>query len=125
MTMSTESTLNIDISATEIDGTFEMVSVAGDLDIHTATRLKEALYALIDSGRSHLVLNFDGIRYMDSAGLGVLMGAQKRAREADGRILLICKSIRIQRLFIITGLTRVFDVFEDEEKMARKLNIRE
>jgi anti-sigma B factor antagonist len=123
--MSTENLLNIEIEARDLDGTYEMVSVVGDLDIHTSPRLKEALYALIESGKTRLVLNFDGIRYMDSAGLGVLMGAQRRAREADGRILLICKSIRIQRLFIITGLTRVFDVFEDEEKMARKLNIQE
>lgn len=122
---STELGLKIDVQTRPLSAPYQLVAIGGDLDMHTAPKLKEALTALIEEGRSHLVLNLDATRYLDSTGLGVLIAVHNLAREAGGRIILICKSVRIQRLFIITGVTRVFDVFEDEEKMERRLGLLE
>lgn len=100
------------------------VAVEGEVDVATAPKLKEILYDLIAAGNYDLVLDFKKVRYIDSTGMGVLVGALKRVREHDGRILLICTNVRIQKLFTITGLSRVFDIFPNEEELMKKVKKR-
>ncbi|MHB2017818.1 MAG: STAS domain-containing protein [Candidatus Xenobia bacterium] len=102
---------------------FQGVVVEGEIDIATAPRFKAVLLELIARGHVNLVLNFNGVRYIDSTGLGVLLGALKRVREKEGRILLVCSSVRIQKLFAITGLSKVFDIFGTEEELRKKLKV--
>ena len=53
--------------------------------------------------------------------LGVLIGGLKRARERDGDLKLICDNVRILRIFEITGLTKIFDIYRNESEALAKL----
>ena len=72
------------------------------------------------AGRTQLVIDFNGVRYIDSTGLGVLVAAQRRLKDMKGNILLICTNKHILKLFEITGLVKMFKIFESEETLQKR-----
>ena len=89
-----------------------VVEVSGEIDVYTAPKLREALLSLVDSGTYRLVVDMSGVEFLDSTGLGVLVGGLKRVRAHDGWIDLVCTQSRILRIFRITGLNKVFSIFD-------------
>lgn len=85
-----------------------IVEVSGEVDVYTAPRLREALLDLVDSGHHNVVVDIRGVEFLDSTGLGVLVGGLKRVRQHEGSIQLVCTQERILKIFRITGLTKVF-----------------
>ena len=63
-------------------------------------------------GSYQLVVNLDKVGFLDSTGLGVLVGGLKRVRAHDGSLDLVCTQQRILKIFRITGLTEVFGIYE-------------
>ena len=92
------------------EGEHTVVEAAGELDVYTAPRLRELLLGLDAEGRHLVVLDLDALTFIDSTGLGVLVGGLSRTREAGGDLTLACASERVLRPFQITGLTEVFAV---------------
>ena len=90
----------------------EVIDVAGTIDIYTAPRLRELLIDLVSTDNCQLIINMDQVEFLDSTGLGVLVGALKRVRAHDGSLDLVCTQERILKLFRITGLTKVFGIHE-------------
>ena len=90
----------------------EVVDVEGEIDIYTAPRLRELLIDLASKNNYQLVINMDKVEFLDSTGLGVLVGGLKRVRAHDGSLDLVCTRERILKIFRITGLTKVFDIHE-------------
>ena len=88
----------------------EVVDVGGEIDIYTAPRLRELLIDLVSKNKYHLVINMDKVEFLDSTGLGVLVGGLKRVRAHDGSLDLVCTQERILKIFRITGLTKVFGI---------------
>ena len=89
-----------------------VVEVGGEIDVYTAPRLRETLISLVDSGNYQLVIDMEGVEFLDSTGLGVLVGGLKRVRAHDGTIDLVCTQERILRVFRITGLSNVFTIYD-------------
>src|SRR5256885_16349233 len=98
-----------------------VISLGGEVDVYTSPRLKQEILDLLNGGTSKLVVDLTGVEYLDSTGLGVLIGGLKRARERDGDLKLICDNLRILRIFEITGLTKIFDIFRTESEALEKL----
>jgi anti-sigma B factor antagonist len=100
----------------------EIVDVEGEIDVYTAPRLRELLIELVNSGFYQLVVNMEKVEFLDSTGLGVLVGGLKRVRARDGSLDLVCTQERILKIFRITGLTKVFGIHDsvDEAIKARK-----
>jgi len=100
----------------------EVVDVEGEIDIYTAPRLRELLIDLVSQGNYQLIVNLDKVEFLDSNGLGVLVGGLKRARAHDGSLDLVCTRERILKIFKITGLTKVFGIYQtvDQAIAARK-----
>ena len=90
----------------------EVIDVQGEIDIYTAPRLRELLIDLAGTGSYQLVVNLDKVGFLDSTGLGVLVGGLKRVRAHDGSLDLVCTQQRILKIFRITGLTEVFGIYE-------------
>jgi anti-sigma B factor antagonist len=90
----------------------EVFGVEGEIDIYTAPRLRELLIDLVSHGNYQLVVNLDKTGFLDSTGLGVLVGGLKRVRAHDGSLDLVCTRERILKIFKITGLTKVFGIHE-------------
>ena len=89
----------------EIAG-WTVVSVYGELDVATSPDLRERLIRLVSEGRVQLVLDLDGVDFLDSTGLGTVVSALKRVRTHGGDLRLVCTEARITRLFQITGLDK-------------------
>ena len=100
----------------------EVVNVEGEIDIYTAPRLRELLIDLVGKGSYQLVVNLEKVGFLDSTGLGVLVGGLKRVRPHDGSLDLVCTQERILKIFKITGLTKVFGIHQtvDQAIAARK-----
>lgn len=110
--------MELDIN-TDRDGSICIVSLDGEVDVYTAPRLKEALVSAIEGGCSNVVVNLEGVGFIDSSGLGVLVSALRRARERDGVVRLVCTRDNILKIFRITGLDKVFPIFADPAVAGR------
>ena len=110
------------VALTGTEKRFEVVDVEGEIDVYTAPRLRELLIDLVNNGHYQLVVNMEKVEFLDSTGLGVLVGGLKRVRAHDGSLDLVCTQERILKIFRITGLTKVFGIHDsvDEAIAARK-----
>ena len=90
----------------------EVIDVRGEIDIYTAPRLRELLIDLASKNSYQLIVNLDKVEFLDSTGLGVLVGGLKRVRAHDGWLDLVCTQERILKIFRITGLTKVFGIHQ-------------
>lgn len=88
----------------------------GYLDAHTATELEDNIQKLIDDERFRIIINFNELNYISSAGLGVFMGFIEQVRENDGDIKMCCMSEKIYRIFDLLGFPSLYDIVESEEK---------
>jgi anti-sigma B factor antagonist len=90
-----------------------VVEVGGEIDVYTAPKLREALIELVQGGTYNIVVDMEQVEFLDSTGLGVLVGGLKRVRSHDGSMTLVCTQERLLKIFRITGLTRVFEIHPD------------
>ncbi|HEX5494420.1 MAG TPA: STAS domain-containing protein [Mycobacteriales bacterium] len=90
---------------------YTVLEVAGEVDVYTAPTLRDRITDLLDGGHRRLVVNLTTVEFIDSTGLGVLVGALNRARELGGRLDLVCPQERVLKLLRITGLDDVFSVY--------------
>ena len=113
--------MDLKLSNSNKDG-IEIVDDEGEIDVYTAPRLRELLIELVNKKNSQLVVNMEKVEFLDSTGLGVLVGGLKRVRAHDGSLDLVCTQERILKIFRITGLTKVFGIHEsvDQAIAARK-----
>lgn len=93
-----------------------VVVVSGEIDVYTAPKLREQLIDLVSAGNYHIVVDMEGVEFLDSTGLGVLVGGLKRVRAHDGSLRLVCTQERILKIFRITGLTKVFPIHSSVEE---------
>ena len=100
----------------------EVIDVGGEIDIYTAPRLRELLIDMVSKNNYQLIVNMDKVEFLDSTGLGVLVGGLKRVRPHDGSLDLVCTQEPILKIFKITGLTKVFGIYQsvDQAIAARK-----
>ena len=92
------------------EGGRTVVVVNGEIDVYTAPTLRERLNELVTAGHRDLVVDMQGVDFLDSTGLGVLVGGLKRARALEGSLQLVCGQEKILKVFRITGLTKVFPI---------------
>jgi anti-sigma B factor antagonist len=107
--MSTD-TLSIDVRATG-DGSIQLFSLGGSLDIATSPSLRAALLNAAEGEKHEIIVDLTGLEFLDSTGLGALIGAHKRASEHHGSVRLVAQEGQILRLLRITGLLDVFAVY--------------
>ena len=88
------------------------VTVRGEIDVHTAPVLRERLSEVVKQGEERVVVHLDEVTFMDSTGLGVLVGAHKAQQARGGVFELVCSEPRMLRLIELTGLDRVFTIHD-------------
>jgi anti-sigma B factor antagonist len=88
-----------------------VLEVGGEIDVYTAPQLRERLIELVEGGQQHIVVDMEQVEFLDSTGLGVLVGGLKRVRAQDGSLRLVCGQERILKIFRITGLEKVFGIY--------------
>jgi anti-sigma B factor antagonist len=91
----------------------------GELDAYTVGQFREALGELASKPR--LLIDLSSVPFMDSAGLGALIGGIRRAREAGGDVAVACSRPTLIRLLHTTGFDRIVPVVETVEEAAAAL----
>jgi anti-sigma B factor antagonist len=86
------------------------LQVSGEIDVFTSPSLRDELYAMIDDGATTVEIDCSQMDFIDSSGLGVLVGALKRIRERGGDFELQGLNPSTRKVFEITGLTKLFTI---------------
>ncbi|MEU4204772.1 STAS domain-containing protein [Streptomyces sp. NPDC045470] len=97
-------------------GASAIVTVAGELDHHTADLLRESLERCVADGFARLVVDCSQLEFMDSTGLNVLLGARLKAEAGGGGVHLAGMQPVVARVFEITGADAVFTVHDSLDK---------
>ena len=98
----------------EPHGSTTVLALRGELDLDTAPHLREQLIEVIGEG-TRVVVDLELVGFLDSVGLGVLVGGLKRARTHGGDLVLVCSSRAVLKPLEITGLDRVFTIHATRE----------
>ena len=93
---------------TRTQGPFQVIEVGGEVDVYTAPKLRESIVTAVDEGHNRLIVDVEQVDFLDSTGLGVLVGSLKRVRAEGGSLDIVCTHERILKIFDITGLDKVF-----------------
>lgn len=101
-----------------------VVQVSGELDAANCPRLRDELLSRADAGHHRFAVDLSGLSFMDSAGIGVLVGATKRARAADGRLCLVSPRHHIRQVLESMGLVRVMPIFGGLDDAFGYLNMK-
>lgn len=101
--------------ATREVGATTVVAVGGEIDVYTAPKLRDTITELVGAGVYQLVVDLEAVEFLDSTGLGVLVGGLKKVRAHDGSLRLVCTQDRLLKIFRITGLAKVFEIHDTAE----------
>ena len=104
------STVDLEME-TSANGDWMVLTVGGEVDLNTAPQLKERINGLIAQGNSNLVVDLDGVEFMDSTGLSALVSGLMRTSESGGGMAVVCNRPQVLRLLALTGLDQVLTVY--------------
>jgi anti-sigma B factor antagonist len=104
-------TMNFDIKTEQLGDDAYVISLAGEVDLYTAPEFKQQLLEVIGQGGKQVIVDFSDTTFIDSTTLGVLVGGVKRLRTNEGQLALVCSDRNITKIFEITGLDRVFNIY--------------
>lgn len=116
-----ETGADVKVTSRQISPNVWMAELTGEIDVYTSPKIKEGITELIEKGVYNLIISLEGVRYIDSTGLGVLIGALKKVREHNGTIGIVCNNPQIKKIFSITGLVKIFGIYRDEQEALKSL----
>jgi anti-sigma B factor antagonist len=99
-------------------GDFMVISLEGEVDVYSASMLREEIINQVDAGEYNVVINLGKVAFLDSTGLGVLVGGLKRVKTHDGQLGIICNQEKILRIFRITGMDKIFPIYSGVEELG-------
>lgn len=102
-------------------GSVEIYRFSGSFDAMSASGCRESIVRAINDGKKYLILDFSGIDFIDSTGLGFLVSILKAAANQGGKLRICGLSLMLKDVFVMTKLDRVFDLDEDEEASLEAL----
>ncbi|MFU8812734.1 MAG: STAS domain-containing protein [Balneolaceae bacterium] len=103
-------------SSNEID----ILELSGELDAHTAPVLEDAIKELIHKEKLFIIVNFNGLEYIASAGLGVFMAYIEEVRAKGGDIKLTNMNHRVFNVFDLLGFPALYDIYADEAEATNQ-----
>ncbi|MCL6570479.1 MAG: anti-sigma F factor antagonist [Bacillus sp. (in: Bacteria)] len=111
--------LNIDM---ETKHNILVIRLSGELDHHTADELRAKVITVIEKNEiRHIILNLEQLTFMDSSGLGVILGRYKQVKQVQGEMVVCAISPAIQRLFDLSGLFKIIKMEQTEESALQRL----
>jgi stage II sporulation protein AA (anti-sigma F factor antagonist) len=100
------------------------IRLSGELDHHTADELRrKAVNSIERHDIRHIVLNLEHVSFMDSSGLGVILGRYKQIKQVNGEMVVCAISPPIQRLFDMSGLFKIIRLEPTEENALQRLGV--
>jgi anti-sigma B factor antagonist len=109
------------VKTDQVDTGVQVIALAGEVDLYTAPEFKQELLRVIGEGAKQVVVDLTETTFIDSTTLGVLVGGVKRLRPEGGQLSLISSDRNITKIFEITGLDRVFAIYETRDEALAAL----
>jgi len=101
-------------------GRVKILRLTGRLDAYSANEVEKSITGLIDGGCVRIVVNLEGVEYISSSGLRVILAALKQLRKLKGELSLACLRPYVKEIFDIAGFTQLFTIYDREaEAVAR------
>ncbi|HEX2054044.1 MAG TPA: STAS domain-containing protein [Actinomycetota bacterium] len=91
-------------------GDWTVLKLNGEVDVYTCSMLREAVNQAVADGRYLIAVDVQAVDFMDSSGLGVIVGAHKRLRGHDGSLILVSPNKQMRRILSLTGLDQILTV---------------
>jgi anti-sigma B factor antagonist len=104
------SVIDFSVRTAELEENAFVVSVSGEVDLHTAPELQRALDGIVALGGTAAVIDLAEVSFIDSTTLAVLVRGQRRLADRGGRLVVVVGDRRVFRAFEITGLDRLFRI---------------
>jgi anti-sigma B factor antagonist len=98
-----------------------VVSAGGEIDLHTAAGLQQALHQAMQHS-SCVIIDLSRVSFLDSSGLGVLIGARSRAQQLGGSVFLVRPPATVRKLLVGTRLQQSFPVYESVQEAVDALH---
>jgi anti-sigma B factor antagonist len=113
-------TVQVTVTTSQHDGVF-VIAFGGDIDVASAVTVRDALDRVIAAGHHRIVMDLDEVRFLDSTGLGVMVGRLKAVQDVGGDMQLVCTAPRIMRIMSITSLDEVFSIHATTDEAVAAL----
>jgi len=114
--------MNFDIKTEQLSDSVYVISLAGEVDLYTAPEFKQQLLEVIAQGARQVIVDLGAVTFIDSTTLGVLIGSVKRLHPVEGHLLIVSSDRNVTKIFEITGLDRVFALYEDRDDAVAALD---
>ena len=116
--------MDLGLDVAERNG-YAVLSVRGEVDVYTAPKFRERLIELVSEGKHRIVVDLEGVDFLDSTGLGVLVGAYTAVRNAGGRLAIVNDHAAVLKVFTITALHEVLGVHPTLSQALAAVNDRQ
>jgi anti-sigma B factor antagonist len=113
--------MNFDIKTEQLANDGYIIALSGEVDLYTAPEFKQQLLEIIGKGGKHVVVDLSDTTFIDSTTLGVLVGGVKRLRPTGGQLSLVCSDRNITKIFEITGLNKVFPIYDSRAEAVESI----
>jgi len=110
----------LQINAEQVFG-IVAITAEGEIDVYTLGKLKEAVTLAFSSGVSHLVIDIGRVTYIDSSGLGLLLGLHKQLEKAHGSLIVTGPDSEVRQVFRVTNADRLLKIMNTKEEAAQHL----
>jgi anti-sigma B factor antagonist len=117
--------MNFDIKTEKLTDDAYLISLSGEVDLYTAPEFKQQLLEVVGQGGKNVIVDFSDTTFIDSTTLGVLVGGVKRLRPNGGQLSLVCSDRNITKIFEITGLDKVFPIYETRNEAVEQIGTRD
>ena len=108
--------------STDIEGNFLLVRIKGDLDMHTVPEFKKKITTIMNQkGIDNLILNLKSVNFIDSTGLGAILGRYRELTSNNGELILIGLTSPVKRIFQLSGVLELISVYESEDDIIEEL----
>jgi len=108
----------------EIEKSTLIVRLEGELDHHTSELVRQKIDFELEKGFvNNLLFNLEKLTFMDSSGLGVLLGRYKKVRQLDGKMSLCCVQTNVNKIFELSGMYKILSNYESEDEAIKSLGV--
>ncbi|HET6877515.1 MAG TPA: STAS domain-containing protein [Jatrophihabitans sp.] len=101
---------------TSVRGDWQVVSPAGDIDLHTVPALRECLDDVRAEGHRHIVVDLARVDFLDSSALGLLVSVQRDLDSDSGELKIACPQPQVSKVFRITRLAEVIPIHDSVDE---------
>lgn len=110
--------MSLDIKCIERNGNL-VVKIVGEIDHHSADRIRHtAEREFFKSGAKNMIFDFAHVSFMDSSGIGMIIGRYKELKKVDGRVFAINIGPEISRIFDISGLKKIIPCYSSIDEVS-------